>query len=149
RNFREKAAPPNALMAGPGAPTSATYFVTTFTFDGSGSRTAKAPDDAPATTYTWDPQERLLGVADGGKPIESAGYDAYARRTTLVEGTDSTRFLYDGAQVNNRYYEVRSSNGSGAGSRELWLGVILVGVVSQGNVECFQSDALSSVTAKT
>lgn len=148
RDFREKGAAPNALMVGPGAPTSVTYFVTSFTFDGNGCRTMKVPDDSPATTYTWDTQERLLAVADDRKTIQTADYDLFARRTTLTAGSASSRFLYDGAQINNRYFEELSIKENSSGSRELWLGASLVGEIIGGEAVYLIADALGSVEAK-
>ncbi len=58
-------------------------------------------------------------------------------------------FLYDGSSVTNRYLVEAPAKGSGAGTRNIWLGGSLVAVVSDGQTWCLMADALGSVVAVT
>ena len=137
-------------MAGPGAPPpSATFWVTTYSYDGNGSRISKAPDEEPATTFAWDARERMLSVTEGKTELQSNRYDLYNRRTVLTEGQQTTAFLYDGARVSNQYLVEAPIKGNGTSIRRLWLGGQLVGGVMGREGTYLMADALGSVGAVT
>jgi RHS repeat-associated protein len=153
RNFREPPGDP-VLFAGPGAPTSPTAFVTSFSYDGNGSRTTKVADEQPhPTAYTWDARQRMTSVTTGSE-VFTAGYDPFHQRIKVKEGQKERITLVDGGITANRllYTEEGSGKGSGKGtsiSREIWLGGQRVGAVSNGSLTLYHADALGSVIAQS
>jgi RHS repeat-associated protein len=153
RNFREPPGDP-VLFAGPGAPNTPTAFVTSFSYDGNGSRTSKTADEQPhPTAYTWDARQRMTSVVTGPE-VFTAGYDPFHQRVKVREGRKERITLVDGGITANRllYTEEGSDKGSGKGMsarREIWLGGQRVGAVSNGSLTLYHADALGSVIAQS
>jgi RHS repeat-associated protein len=71
----------------------------TYTFNGNGN-TATKSEDSQFWRYSWDGENRLV-QASNRKDFVRYRYDALGRRVqrTLGYGKESTRFVYDGADV--------------------------------------------------
>lgn len=60
-------------------------------------------DPADVTTYTWDPQDRLIAIAQPGLDA-SFSYDAYGRRVQMTvtrqgQPASTVQYVYEGAQA--------------------------------------------------
>lgn len=76
----------------------------TLTYDDNGNLTEKRGQGAIAgkvTTYSWDKQNRLIGMTQTGANATTAtfSYDQFGRRTSKVVDGAQVNFVYDGDQA--------------------------------------------------
>ncbi len=71
--------------------------VTAYGYDLAGNRTSLIDPMGRTTTFTYDAGNRLVAVAysDGSPPTVQYSYDADGDRTTMRDGTGTTRYTYD------------------------------------------------------
>ena len=73
-----------------------------FTYDLNGNLTSDG-----SQTYTWDAEDRLVAVSQGGSALASFTYDGGGRRATKAASGVTTTYVYDSRQ----FLEERSSAG--------------------------------------
>lgn len=70
---------------------------TTYRYDGAGNLLTSVDPAGRTTTYTYDTENRIIGTrySDGTTPTVAASYDADGHRTTMTDGTGTSKFTYD------------------------------------------------------
>jgi RHS repeat-associated protein len=118
----------------------------TYTYDQEGNLVQKINTANPMdlTTYSYDAQNRLVGVQTPAASVNYA-YDASGRRIARTVNTVTTRYILDGENVR---LELDGLNALSAANTHAGMDRLLVR--DQGGSQLFyQSDALGSTTALT
>jgi RHS repeat-associated protein len=116
----------------------------TYTYDEQGNLIRKISRTNPTdvTTFTYDAQDRLVGLQTSAATVNYA-YDALGRRIAKTVNGSTTRYVLDGQNVR---FEFDGSNALGAANTHAGLDRLLVR--DQGSAQFFfQNDGLGSTTA--
>jgi RHS repeat-associated protein len=101
-----------------------------------------------AKTYTWDAENRLVEVKQGGNTLAAFAYDGVGRRVEKVVGGVTHRYVQEGMHV----AEERLSNGA-TGATRYFLGLGIDEWLGRQNADSsttyFMADHLGSITTET
>jgi RHS repeat-associated protein len=89
---------PKTVSAADGANRIAQFGDNNYVYDAEGQITSKVNTNG-LTQYTWDARGRLTQARLANGQTVSYGYDALGRRQSRTAGTQTTTFLYEGADV--------------------------------------------------
>jgi RHS repeat-associated protein len=112
-----------------------------YTYDGEGNLISKAPrGGGAATTYTWNSDHQLIGIAYPDGTSSSYRYDAAGRRAAAIDKGTEVRFVNDGLNVAGDYNRSNQLQASYVAGLE---------TVAAGQPSYYVSDGLGSVRALT
>ena len=113
----------------------------TYAFDAEGNLASKTPvGGGTGTTYTWNADHQLLGIAYPDGTTSSYRYDPFGRRIATIDAGHEARYVYDGVSVEAVYDSQNKLQTSYLGDLES---------VSQGQAIFNLTDALGSVRTLT
>jgi RHS repeat-associated protein len=121
------------------------YGPATYSYDNEGN-VFKKTDASGTTTYTWNPDHRLVSIQNPDLSAVTYRYDPLGRRIEVQSPSQDTRYAYDGENIHLEYnganlLQASYTDGSGVDS--------VLGMSRGGSSYYYSVDGLNSTTALT